>query len=137
MTALISHKLQEAVFALLSADTTLGLKVTGIYDQPPQNAQYPYVSMGDTAIQTADLKDRAGTRVSFDIAVWSNEPSQMETKELMADVDAVLHQSSPQVSGFDLLNIRLLSANVVRQYSDIGGLYRGRLNYSALVYGLG
>lgn len=136
MTAFISHKLQEAVFALLSADTTLGLRVTGVYDQPPKNAQYPYVSMGDTAIQTADLKDRAGTRVSFDIVVWSKESSQMETKELMADVDTVLHQSSPQVSGFDLLNIRLLSANVVRQYSDIGGLYRGRLNYSALVYGL-
>ena len=122
---------------LLSADTTIGLKTTGIYDQPPQNAQYPYISMGDTAIQPADLKDRAGTRVSFDIVVWSNEPSQMETKELMADVDMAFHQSSPQLPGFDLLDIRLLSANVVRQYTDIGGLYRGRLNYTALVYSLG
>ena len=136
MTAFISHKLQEEVFSLLSNDTTLGLKLTGIYDQPPQNAQYPYIAMGDTSIQPADLKDREGTKVSFDIMVWSNESSQMEAKELMADVNAVLHQASPQLSGFDLTDIRLLSAGVVRQYTDIGGLYRGRLNYSALIYGL-
>lgn len=136
MTAFIGHKLQEAVFALLSVDTTLGLKLTGIYDQPPHNAQHPYVSLGDTTVQPADLKDRSGTRVNFDIAVWSGEPSQMQAKELMADVNTILHQSKPVLDGFDLVDVRLINANVVRQYTEAGSLYRGRLTYSALIYGV-
>lgn len=136
MTAFIGHKLQEAVFALLSADTTLGLKLTGIYDQPPQNAQHPYISFSDTTLQPADLKDRQGTRVNFDIAVWSDEPSQMEAKELMADVNTLLHHSKPVLDGFDLVEVRLINANVVRQFNEAGGLYRGRLTYSALIYGM-
>lgn len=134
MTAFVGHKLQEAVFSSLSASTTLGLKLTGIYDQPPQDAQYPYVSMGNTTLQPVDLKDRTGTRVNFDITVWSSEPSQMEAKELMADVISVLHQSNPPLDGFDLVGVRLVSANVVRQFTEAGGLYSGRLNYTALVY---
>lgn len=137
MTAFVGHKLQEAVFSLLSADTTLGLKLTGIYDQPPQNTRPPYISMGDTSVQPAEMKDRAGNRISFDIMIWSGEPSQMEAKELMADVNAVLHQSKPPIDGFDLVDMRLVSANVVRQFTEAGGLYRGRMNYSALVFAVG
>lgn len=134
MTALASHKVQEAVFSILDADTTLGLKLTGVYDQPPETAAFPYLSMGDTNVSVTDLKDRSGVRLNFEVSLWSDEPSQMQVKELMADVDAVLHRNNVQVLGFDTLPMRLLNANIVRQYNEAGSLYRGRLSYSVLVY---
>ncbi len=130
MTALASHKIQEAAFVLLKDDATLGLKLSGVYDQPPEAAVWPYLSMGETSITAADLKDRRGNRLDFEITVWSNQQSQMEVKELMADVDRVLSGVSIQAVGLDTLPVRLLNANVVRQYSQTGSLYRGRLSYS-------
>lgn len=134
MTALASHKLQEAVFSALSGDETITEQLAGIYDEPPADARYPYLAMGDTNITVQDLKDRDGAQINFDITLWSDEPSQMQVKELMAHTDAVLHDTDLSLNGFDIVYLRLSSAGVIRQWNEQGSLYRGRLSYSALVY---
>ena len=134
MTAMACHKLQEAVFTALAADADLSATLTGVYDEAPVGASYPYVAMGDTSLRPNDLKDRDGAQISFDITVWSNEPSQMQVKELMAVADAVLHRVDLPIVGHDLVTLRLQNAGIVRQWNEEGSLYRGRLTYSALLY---
>ena len=134
MTAMASHRLQEAVFEVLSKDETLAAQVAGIYDEPPADAPFPYLAMGDTNVTIQDLKDRDGAQITFDVTLWSDEPSQMQVKELMAHTDAALHHTDLPLVGFDLVYLRLVSAGVVRQWNEQGSLYRGRLSYSALVY---
>ena len=134
MTAMASHRLQEAVFAALTEDETLSALLSGIYDEVPVAAKYPYVAMGDTNIRPADLKDINGAQISFDLTIWSNEPSQMQVKELLAATDQVIDKAALQLIGYDLVRLRLQNAGVVRQWSEHGSLYRGRLTYSALVY---
>lgn len=134
MTAMAPHRLQEAVFSALQADEDLSFLVSGIYDEAPLEAAYPYVTMGETSLRPNDLKDRDGAQVNFDILVWSNEASQMQVKELMATLDQILDKASLPLVGFDLVTLRLQNASVVRQWNEEGSLYRGRLSYSALVY---
>jgi len=134
MTAMACHRLQEAVYTALGADTDLTAVLNGIYDEAPTAAKYPYLAMGDTTVRPSDLKDRDGAQISFDITLWSNEPSQMQVKELMAVADKVLHRADVPIVGHDLVTLRLQSAGVVRQWNEEGSLYRGRLTYSALVY---
>ena len=134
MTALASHKLQEAVYEILATSQTLGLKVTGVFDQPTKEARFPYVAMSETSASASSLKDRLGTSITFAVTVWSDEQSQMEVKELMADVDTVLNDQTPDLVGLDSLNLRLLNANIVRQFNDQGALYRGQLVYMAQLY---
>ncbi len=136
MTAMASHRLQEAVYTALAADDNLSALLRGVYDEPPVGAAYPYAALGDTNISVNDLKDRDGAQVNFEVTVWSNEPSQMQVKELMAEVDRVLHRADIPLVGFDLVYLRLASAGVVRQWNENGSLYRGRLSYSALIYAL-
>ena len=134
MTGLVAHKLQEVVYAALAADTLLMQRVTGVYDQPITGAAFPHVMMGDTTMSPGAVKDRHGARITFDILIWSNEPSQMETKELMALVDDVFQGNAMKADTFELVQIRLQNAGVVRQFNEEGSLYRGRLSYSATVY---
>lgn len=134
MTVSAIADLQETVFAVLSADTDLNNLVTGIYDEPIDDARYPYVAMGETSLSSGNLKDRDGARVSFDLMVWSDEPSQMQAKELMAKVDAAVLAQRLAVPGHDVVTTQLLSASVVRQWDERGSLYRGRLSYSAVMY---
>lgn len=134
MTAFAAHQLQQAIFALLSADAGLKARLTGIYDEPPFGARPPYVAFGETQLRDTGVKGRDGATISFDITVWSAEPSQMEAKELMALVDGLVAGAKPDVPGFELVDITLQSASVVTQFSEAGSLYRGRLNYSARLF---
>ena len=136
MTAMASHRLQEAVYTALSEDTNLQAYVSGVYDEAPLNASYPYVAMGDTTVRPTDLKDRGGANINFDITVWSNDPSQMQVKELLEKVDSALDNAELPLIGYDLITLRLQNAGVVRQWNEEGSLYRGRLTYGALVYAL-
>ena len=134
MTAMASHRLQEAVFTALAENTDLQADVSAVYDEAPIDAAYPYIAMGDTNLRPSDLKDRDGAQISFDITIWSNEPSQMQVKELMERVDGVLDKADLSLVGFALVTLRLQNAGVVRQWNEEGSLYRGRLTYNALVY---
>ena len=134
MTAMASHRLQEAVFRALTEDENFTDRVNGIYDEVPLDARCPYLAMGDTQIRPSDLKDRDGAQISFDVTLWSKEPSQIQVKELMAEADRVLDKADLLVVGYDLITLRLQNAGVVRQWNEEASLYRGRLTYSALVY---
>jgi len=134
MSAFAAHRLQEAVFAALSADADLGARITGLYDRPPEGAIAPYISFGDTSIDPYDTKTIGGTRIRFDISVWTSGSGQMDAKEIMALVDAVLHDSLPEVSGFDLVSLRLASARVTHDDSDAAALTEGRISYQAVLF---
>ncbi len=136
MTAMASHRLQEAVFRALAEDDTLKAHFEGIYDEPPVAAAFPYLAMGDTSISVQDLKDRDGAQINFDITVWSDQPSQMQVKELMELVDKVLHHADLPIVGYDMVYLRLANGGIVRQWNEQGSLYRGRLSYGALIYAL-
>ncbi len=134
MSALVTDKLQQAVFALLTADETLSLKTKGIYDVPPAGSGFPVASLGETSAKASPVKDRDGVTVSFSVSLWSSEPSQMQVKELIADADRVLGGRTLDVMGFDCLPVRLLNASIIRQLSATDILHRGQLNYSVQLF---
>lgn len=134
MTAMAFHQVQEAVFAALATDEALKTVLTGLYDEAPEGARYPYLTMGDTSASANGLKDRAGAQISFSVALWSNEPGQMQVKELMEQADRVLHRGGFSVPGYELVRLDLDSASVNRQWVEEGSLYKGTLSYSVQVY---
>jgi len=134
MTLSAGAKLQEAIFNILKTDENLSLVLAGVYDEAPAEARYPYLAMGETSFRNDSLKDISGATVSFDLMVWSNEASQMQVKELMAAVEESLNGAAISLVGHDLVTLRLVSASTIRQWSEAGSLYRGRLGYSALIY---
>ena len=134
MTAFASPRLQEAVFKRLGDDESLKARLGGIYDEVPHGVALPYIVMGDTNMTADNLKDVQGRTVTFTLLVWSEEPSQLECKELMAEVDRLLARHQPVVPGCHAGDISLTGAAVTRQAGDGGVRYRGRLTYRVQLY---
>ncbi|MBL4838429.1 MAG: DUF3168 domain-containing protein [Kordiimonadaceae bacterium] len=131
MTGFAAHKLQEAVFAALAGDGALVSAVLGVYDEPPVNAVMPYVNLADTEIEPNDTKTATGSNIIFQVQVWSGENSQMQAKELMAQIDGILHASNLTITGHELRMMRLVRANCVRHNAQDGSYYQGTLRYKA------
>lgn len=134
MTAFLAAPLQQAIFNQLERDETLGGLLRGIHDAVPEGAELPYLMMGEASAEGAALKDVEATAVTVVLFVLSDEPSQMQAKELMAAVDDCVNRFCPHVPGARCGEMSLQSAAVVRQVSESGSRYRGRLTYRVKLY---
>jgi hypothetical protein len=89
-----SLELQRVILARLKADAELTAIVNGrIYDRPPTNAAFPYVTLGeaDVLAQRADCYD--GSDVSMPIHGWSRAVGFPEAKRIASAIRASLHEA--------------------------------------------
>ncbi len=127
--------LQQAIFQRLANDETVSALLTGIHDEVPEGAAPPYLTLGETGMEGADLKDIPATVVTFSLFILSDEPGQMQVKDLMAAVDACLGRFVPEFPGAKCGELTLAGAGVTRQVTENGSRYRGRLAYRVKLYG--
>jgi len=128
MTLSANWELQKAVHAALVADAALTTLVgTRLFDRPPADAAFPFVTLGDTEI----VPDGAGSegaaihRLSF--SVWSRAKGRRETKEIMSALDAVLQDAGLPLAGHVIVNLQLERASVA--YATEAEAVRGRLTF--------
>jgi len=89
-----SLELQKAIVARLRADASLTALVAGrVYDAPPVNPTFPYVTLGeaDVLVQRADSYD--GSEVSMAVHGWSRAVGFPEVKRIAAAIRASLHEA--------------------------------------------
>lgn len=106
--------LQSAVYTKLAASSALTALVSGVYDEVPEPAPYPYVSFGAITETTDDAHDRQGLDVTVTIHVWSKAPGMGEAYDVFAAVDAALDRVSLAVAGFTDVSVRLDQAEAVK-----------------------
>jgi Protein of unknown function (DUF3168) len=115
-----SLALQKAVFAALAADGGVGALIgERIYDAPPRAAAFPYLSFGEarTTDWSTGTETGAEHRVTFD--VWSRERGKSECWTIMDAVQAVLHDASLALDGYQLVNLRFETADARRDPDGI------------------
>lgn len=98
--------LQTAIFAALTASADLMTKVSGVYDEVPEAAAFPYVSLGSITELPADAHDRQGLDAMVTVHVWSKAPGFGEAYDIFAAIDAALDRVSLAVAGFTDVSIR-------------------------------
>lgn len=126
--------LQRAVYKALAEDETLSAHLTGVYDEAPVETPYPYLAMGQTSLTGSELKDSRGGTVEFDLDVYSDEPTQMQVKELAIIVETALDSADIELQDHSLVSLRLTRTAFTRLWDEAGSLYRARMGYSALIY---
>lgn len=96
-----SWGLQAAVHTAL--DAALSCEV---YDDVPQGAAFPYVTIGDdTAVDWSGSLMR-GEESTLTVHAWSRYAGRKEAKDLLASIKAALHEQSLSVTGANLVNLR-------------------------------
>jgi len=110
-----SFALQQAVFSRLTGYAPL-VAVIGarVYDDPPKDAAYPFVSFGpmDAVVVDADCID--GATETLQIDVWSDaQDGQRECKAILAHVRKALHRFEAALTTGRLVGMRVVLAQTI------------------------
>lgn len=91
---------QTAIYEKLSQDATLS-GMAGVYDHVPEDAEHPYVEIGETT-QTADnTLDGFGRQQVVTLHVWSKHRGFKEALQIEDRLTELLDHQPLTLSGFD------------------------------------
>ena len=73
--------LQRAIYDRLKAKLNIP-----VYDQVPEGAKFPYVTLGETTALDWSTKLEAGQEITHTLHIWSQYPGMKEVLELVDEV---------------------------------------------------
>lgn len=121
--------IQQAVFAELNGDAALQNLINGLYDQPPDNAVYPFVAFDAISAEDWSFYGAEGVQVRLSLESYSRYHGKSETFSILARIHDLLHDASLNASGIAIVQTRLLQ-------SSIEGLRDGRTTRGRMVFRL-
>lgn len=116
-----SIELQAGIYAALAGDAALVALIgpDRVWDHVKPGAPVPYVAIGDgTAV------DAGGTGVdaqehTLTIHCWSERPSSLEARRIIAAIRAALHERPPTLSAGRCANLRCEYHETLREPDGI------------------
>lgn len=122
---------QQAIYAALEADAPLLAKVTGIFDQVPDGANFPYVTVGEGTEILWDTQDHDGRELTVTLDVWSQAKGFTEALGITDDLNRLLNHKQLALSGATMVQ---LWSEMVEPIRDPDGFTRHVVvRYRALV----
>lgn len=132
MAGQAQNAFQKALYQTLSADSTLGSLITGIYDAVPENTQYPYLVFASAGQENLDSLAAHRERVRLQINIFSRSNGRKQVHSIASCVHALLHHANLSLdSGYALLQLEC-AASESSLLSD-GLTWRGAITISAIV----
>lgn len=116
---------QTAIYAALDAALSVP-----VYDSAPQDAAFPYVTFDFQDVANRDMLNQRMDNRTFYFAVWSDYRGQKEVLEVMAAIDAALHEKRLTLSTGRLVQMRVLSKRTNREPDGL--TYMGQLRLQVL-----
>lgn len=125
-------ELQRAIYAALSADAALKSEIgdpARVYDDPPEDAAFPYVTIGEARARNIAGVDGA-LEHDVRLTVFSRYAGRREVKRIMGALYDALHEAPLILSGFRLVQIRFVFADAFRRQD--GDAYQGAMRFRAV-----
>lgn len=108
---------QTHIYSLLTGDATLMGKITGVYDRVAEGAAFPYVTITDITDNDRGNDTLEGNLIDLTVSVWSRDFSKVETLDIQADVDRILHRSDVENctigTSYNVLDFHRVSSTVL------------------------
>ena len=120
--------LQAAYYQILQQDDVLGEWVSGIYDQLPQGAAFPYVVFGRSSSTDWSVKKSRGMQSLITLHVYGAQ-SKLQVLRILDRIYELLQGSSPNLEGHQLVAIRFEYHDVDRR--EESGIYQGIIRFRA------
>jgi len=117
MPTAASAALRAAVHAALTADPALISALGGqkIYDEPPREAAFPYVTLGETRIAALSAGSEPGLEHQLTLHAWSRQGGQREAHVIAGALLQALDDAPLALAGHQLVNFRFSTADVRRE----------------------
>lgn len=120
------HVLQEAAVSALEAHPVLGTELSGVYDDPPPRAAFPYVSIGDNFTSDWSTKTAKGREIRLALTVWDEGEVASRLSSLMGHVEGAIAALPRDLSGWRIASLVFLRSFVVR---DAAGPWAGLVEF--------
>jgi hypothetical protein len=132
MAAAASWAIQRGIYQALasSSDLTSILGGARIYDDPPQSASYPFVSLGQSLVRDWSTGSEDGAEHMLTLHVWSRAGGKKQVHEIVEAIEDVLHDQPLTLLDHHLVNLRH-DFTEARQDPD-GDTYHGIVRYRAV-----
>ncbi len=125
-------ELQKAVYQALAQDAALQAEIGDpprIYDDPPPDAAFPYLTLGEA--RAADWKGvEGGLEHDIRLHVFSRYAGRREVKRIIGAVYDALHDAALTLAGHQLVNIRFVFGDAFRRQD--GETYQGVARFRAV-----
>ena len=108
MAAVASWALQRGVYQALagSLDLTTLLGGVRVYDDAPQAAPYPFITLGQSVIRDWSTGTEDGGEHNLTLHVWSRSGGKKQALEIIEAIRAVLHNQPLALADHHLINLR-------------------------------
>jgi hypothetical protein len=132
MTASTGWSLQRGIYQALASSSNLGalLGRTRIYDDPPQAASYPFISLGQSLLRDWSSGTEDGAEHLLTLHVWSQAGGKKQVHEIIEAIKGALHDQPLALIDHDLVNLRH-EFSEARRDPD-GDTYHGIVRYRAV-----
>jgi hypothetical protein len=124
--------LQQSIYATLTTDAAVLALLGGprIYDDVPQGAAFPYLTIGQSTLRDWSTGSEEGHEHTLTLHVWSREKGRKQTHAIIAALREALHDRALTLDGHRLINLRH-ELSEARREPD-GDTYRGIVRYRAV-----
>jgi Protein of unknown function (DUF3168) len=99
--------LQKALFQRLSTDPALTQKITGVFDEVGEDISFPYVTIGEPAMNPFETKSSFGENITVVLHCWSRYPGKKECYELLNLMLQAITKEPFVIEGFSLLRVKI------------------------------
>lgn len=132
MTSMPGWALQQAIYQALVADAALTNLLGGaaVYDDVPQRAAFPYVTIGEGVARDWGSATEDGQEHTLSIHVWSKGRGRREVHAIADAVRAVLHDAPLSLPGHALVSLRFELSDTRRVQG--GKAYHAILRFRAV-----
>ena len=108
MAEVASWALQRGVYQALAGSSDVATLLGGarIYDDAPQDAAFPFVTLGQSVIRDWSTGTEDGAEHNLTLHVWSRGGGKKQTLEIIETIKAVLHDQPLLLADHHLVNLR-------------------------------
>ncbi|MEZ5785255.1 MAG: DUF3168 domain-containing protein [Xanthobacteraceae bacterium] len=124
--------LRGAIHDALIADGALTALLGGahVYDEPPRNAAFPYVTIGEARVSDWSTGSDRGEEHQLVLHAWSRQGGHREAHLIAGALLQALDDAPLALAGHALINLRFAVADVRRE-SD-GRTYHALVRFRAV-----
>jgi hypothetical protein len=101
-----------------------------IWDEPPRDAAFPYVTLGEARVTDWSTGSSSGHEHALTLHVWSRQGGQTEAQVVAGEIIAALEQVPIEPVGQRLVNLRFATADIRRE--EDGRTFHGVVRFRAV-----
>ena len=91
----------DELYKTLVENAALMAKVTGIYDEPPDNAVPPYIEMSTVQEVNDELLDNSGAEVTVDLDIWARAGTVVGARKQILEIRDLIVDAIPSWALYD------------------------------------